>query len=207
MPGSLFSSRWDHWLDTHIGVKYSGKAYFTGFDDEVKTDLQSTCLTEAEEVTTMLLDNQIPVGKRFIQSDGDHYYSGYSGLSMALEFNTECHYGDDGATDVCTCVSQNSDTLAVEQFGGEYTTCGLVYDLEDGHSGLTGPWSSTGSDGGDDDDSGGSGGGGGGGGDDGEGLSGGGDDDDGEQPESLAARASKSEPLRNFINGIGFGRQ
>jgi len=35
----------------------------------------------------------LQVGKRFIQSDGDHYYTGYPGSSMTFEYNTECHYG------------------------------------------------------------------------------------------------------------------
>ena len=131
---------WDHWLDTHIGIKYSGDAFASSYDDTAKSELQDTCLDEAKEVNSMLLDNKIPVGKRFIQEDGDHYYSGYSGLTMAIEFNTECHYGDDGATDVCTCVSQNSDTYAVEH--DRYKTCGEIYELEDGHNSLTGPWSS-----------------------------------------------------------------
>jgi len=87
---------WDHWLDQHVGVKY----------DEVEG-----CYDKSEQVTSRLLSNDIPVGKRAITGDGDHYYTGYSGSSLSVEYNTEqCHFGI-GETDTCTCNKYNSNEL------------------------------------------------------------------------------------------------
>ena len=63
----------------------------------------------------MLLDNKIPVGKRSIEGDGDHYYAGFPSVAMTLEFNTECHYGE-GNTNICACMHANSDVLFLEKY-------------------------------------------------------------------------------------------
>lgn len=89
---------WDHWLDQHVGIKWKE-------DDG--------CYDHSKAVTSRMLDNDTPVGKRAINGDGDHYYVGYEGTSMSLEYNTEqCHYGV-GETDTCTCNHYNSNELGV----------------------------------------------------------------------------------------------
>lgn len=87
---------WDHWLDQHVGVKY--------YETE-------GCYDKSKAVTSRLLENDNAVGKRAIDGDGDHYYTGYDGSSMCIEYNTEqCHYGI-GETDTCTCNRYNSNEL------------------------------------------------------------------------------------------------
>merc|ERR1711918_264234 len=74
------------------------------------------CHSSAKQLNALLKSDEVPVGKRFIKNDGDHYYSAYPDLSMTVEYNTECHlasYGS-GDTDICTCVPMNSDLWAVE---------------------------------------------------------------------------------------------
>lgn len=131
---------WDHYLDQHIGIKYSGDSAVDSTDVVEADTMQDLCLTQATKMNERFLADKTWVGKRFIQTDGDHYYTGYSSSSMALEFNTECHYGQEGATDICTCVPQNSDTLALELYGTKYATCALIYEEEDGHTDTSGPW-------------------------------------------------------------------
>ena len=100
---------WDHWLDSHIGVKYGGA------DDALNaseiTQFNELCFKTGEELTATLVTDNIPVsvlfyplnmtrlspsgpciphrlctlcplfsqvGKRFVEVDGDHYYSGTS---------------------------------------------------------------------------------------------------------------------------------
>lgn len=100
---------WDHWLDQHVGLKWKQS---DGCHDKSKT------------ITSALLDKDIPVGKRAIDGDGDHYYSGYSGMSMCIEYNTEeCHFGI-GETDVCACSRENSNRL-----GSNYTSCDMFDDV------------------------------------------------------------------------------
>jgi hypothetical protein len=131
---------WDHYLDQHIGIKYSGDSAVSSTDTEEAASMQDLCLVQADKLNSHFLDQKTWVGKRFIETDGDHYYTGYASSSMALEFNTECHYGSEGATDICTCIPQNSDTLAIETYGSYYSTCDIIYEEEDGHTDLTGPW-------------------------------------------------------------------
>jgi len=131
---------WDHFLDQHIGIKYSGSSAVSSTDTEEATSMQDLCLVQAGKLNAKFLDEKTLVGKRFIQTDGDHYYTGYSSSSMALEFNTECHYGAEGATDICTCIPQNSDTLAIETYGATFSTCDTIYTEQDGHTDLSGPW-------------------------------------------------------------------
>jgi len=88
---------WDHWLDTHVGIKFKNT---TG------------CHDKAGEVNRYLLKDHIPTGKRAINKDGDHYYSGYPGVSMTMEYNTECHIMVNKSTDLCGCVHDNSNKLA-----------------------------------------------------------------------------------------------
>lgn len=113
--GSLRKDRWrnwDHWLDQHVGLKWKE---------------EYGCYDHSRAVTSYLLDANIPVGKRAIQQDGDHYYSGYSGSSMCIEYNTEsCHYGI-GETDVCGCNRENSNL--VEDLIGSDTLCDTYDDL------------------------------------------------------------------------------
>ena len=91
---------WDHFLDQHIGIKYA---------------MDAGCEAEAQVVNKMLLDNHVPVGKRSVAEDGDHYYAGYKQIPMTMEFNTECHTGE-GMTNICACVHANSDLLAMEKY-------------------------------------------------------------------------------------------
>ena len=91
---------WDHFLDQHIGIKYA---------------MDAGCEAEAQVVNKMLLDNHVPVGKRSVAEDGDHYYVGYKQIPMTMEFNTECHTGE-GMTNICACVHANSDLLAMEKY-------------------------------------------------------------------------------------------
>ena len=91
---------WDHFLDQHIGIKYAPS---------------DGCENQAQKVNKMLLDNKIPVGKRSIEGDGDHYYAGFPSVAMTLEFNTECHYGE-GNTNICACMHANSDVLFLEKY-------------------------------------------------------------------------------------------
>lgn len=90
---------WDHWLDFHFGIKY---------------DNSDTCLSKEVELNNALMVDQIPVGKRMVTFDGDHYYSGYPGLAMTIEYNTECHFGT-GTSDICTCSAMNSNFLAQDK--------------------------------------------------------------------------------------------
>merc|ERR1711998_387204 len=90
---------WDHWLDSHVGIKFKNT---TGCEDT------------AMKVNNYLLEGQIPTGKRAINHDGDHYYTGPSGISLSFEYNTECHVFVNKSTDICTCVHENSDKLAKE---------------------------------------------------------------------------------------------
>lgn len=98
----LWKDRWHHWdhfLDTHVGVKFKNS---TG------------CTDRSIYVNTELLNDEIPVGKRAINRDGDHYYSGYPGVAMTMEYNTECHIFVNKSTDICGCVHDNSYKLAEE---------------------------------------------------------------------------------------------
>ena len=141
---------WDHWLDQHVGIKYAGSSDAEALAgsvsdlDALKDELQATCLTMAKEVNEVLLDEKVWTGKRSILTDGDHYYTATAGNSLALEFNTECHYGEMGATDICTCVAENSDNLALEKYGAKFSTCGTIYEEEDGHADTKGPWTAEG---------------------------------------------------------------
>lgn len=138
---------WDHWLDMHIGVKYAGKSMTSWVtdanddDDTVTYDddelLQESCLLAGKQLNEYLIDEHIDAGKRFIQSDGDHYYCGFDGSSMTIEFNTECHYGNEGATDVCTCNVMNSDNLAMEKYDASVSSCVTIYEEQDGHDDTT----------------------------------------------------------------------
>lgn len=127
---------WDHFLDQHVGIKYTGKSALQDDASALATKEQDLCLVQAGKMNAKFLDEHTLVGKRFIQSDGDHYYTGYTSSSMALEFNTECHYGAAGTTDICTCDPQNSDTLAIDKFGdrSKYSMCDVIYVDQDGHS-------------------------------------------------------------------------
>lgn len=92
---------WDHFLDQHIGIKFA--------EDE-------GCEAKAQVVNQMLLDDKIPVGKRSVETDGDHYYAGYPRMSMTVEYNTDdCHFGD-GNTNICACLHSNSDVLFLEKY-------------------------------------------------------------------------------------------
>ena len=143
---------WDHWLDQHVGLKYAGTSHasllksppMSYTDDEITAydvTLQATCLTMATEMNEFLLDEKIWVGKRSLLTDGDHYYTAQAGNTLAVEFNTECHYGQEGTTDICTCVAENSDNYALEMYGTKYSTCVTIYEEEDGHTSADGPWS------------------------------------------------------------------
>ena len=68
------------------------------------------------QVTEVILDEHLLVGERFILADGDHYYVGFEGSSLSVEFNTECHYGDVGISDICTCVEMNSEDWAMAHY-------------------------------------------------------------------------------------------
>jgi hypothetical protein len=143
---------WDHWLDQHVGVMYGGTSMIEqyeqheGIDDNALTDKRSNdywkemdakCLEMSKEVTETLIDQKQLVGKREVLTDGDHYYVGYEGLSMTIEYNTECHYGQDGTTDLCTCVSTNSDRWALdhlESYDVRYQECAIILQTMDGAS-------------------------------------------------------------------------
>lgn len=134
---------WDHWLDQHIGIMYAGSSLITGDDDQYKEEMQAKCVVEDAALNAEFLNDRTFVGKRFIQDDGDHYYTGYASSSMALEFNTECHYGAKGTTDICMCNPQNSDYLALEEqslTGVTHEICDFIYEDQDGHASLHGPW-------------------------------------------------------------------
>lgn len=99
---NMWNDRWHHWdhfLDTHIGIKFKNS---TG------------CKDKAIQLNEYLLRDHIYVGKRSINMDGDHYYSGYPGVAMTMEYNTECHVFPNKSTDICACVHDNSDKLARE---------------------------------------------------------------------------------------------
>jgi hypothetical protein len=134
---------WNHWLDQHVGVKYAGSTLIMGDDDEFRSMMQASCVAQGAALNAEFLNDHTLVGKRFIQEDGDHYYTGYSSSSMAIEFNTECHYGAKGTSDICMCNPQNSDYLAVEEqtvTGVTYEKCDYIYENEDGHVSAEGPW-------------------------------------------------------------------
>jgi hypothetical protein len=153
---------WDHWLDQHIGIKYAGPSLIDQYErywdstrkllsdadkssesestDETdwKSNLHSKCLAMAKEVNEALLDEHMLTGKRFILADGDHYYTGVQGSSMCIEFNTECHYGQDGATDICTCDTMNSDLWALEHYDPsdvQYLECMKIAEMDGASSG------------------------------------------------------------------------
>jgi hypothetical protein len=151
---------WDHWLDQHIGIMYAGPTLIKEMesvdddgsssesessgddssseshdDAEWSANLHTTCIKMAQEVNEALLDEHLLVGKRFLIMDGDHYYAGLQGSSMAIEFNTECHYGQDGATDICTCDSMNSDLWALDHYDSsdvKYSECLIIRETMDG---------------------------------------------------------------------------
>lgn len=104
------------------------------------TALQATCLTMAAEVNDALLTAKSWVGKRTILADGDHYYTGYADATVAIEYNTECHYGQAGATDICTCVPENSDNWALAHDAVKFSSCAVIYENADGHADTSGPW-------------------------------------------------------------------
>lgn len=87
---------WDHWLDQHVGLKWTES---------------SGCHAKNQAVTERLLEDDEYVGKRAIHEDGDHFYVGYEGTAMCIEYNTECHHGK-GETNTCTCLKENSNELA-----------------------------------------------------------------------------------------------
>lgn len=87
---------WDHWLDQHVGFKWAES---------------SGCHAKNQAITERLLEDDEYVGKRAIQNDGDHFYVGYRGTAMSIEYNTECHHGE-GETNTCTCLKENSNQLA-----------------------------------------------------------------------------------------------
>jgi hypothetical protein len=91
---------WDHFLDQHVGIKYA------------RTD---GCENQAQTVNKMRIDDDIPVGKRSVEGDGDHYYAGYPKIAMTMEFNTECYHGD-GSTNICACMHANSDLLFLKEY-------------------------------------------------------------------------------------------
>uniref|UniRef100_A0A7S2RRD5 Uncharacterized protein n=1 Tax=Rhizochromulina marina TaxID=1034831 RepID=A0A7S2RRD5_9STRA len=103
---------WDHWLDAHVGIKYKSS---------------DGCVAKAIKLNKLLIDDDINVGKRLVTYDGDHYYSGYKGAFMALEFNTECHYGT--ASDLCGCTAMNNYFLAEEE-GTADELCEYVHYLD-----------------------------------------------------------------------------
>lgn len=107
---------WDHWLDQHMGIKW----YMDDPDD--------LCFDKNQDVTAMLLENHVTCGKRAIDGDGDHFYTGTPQSSMAIEFNTECN-NDFGAaeTNVCTCNRENSNELAF--FKGDTDSTGSIDDI------------------------------------------------------------------------------
>lgn len=133
---------WDHWLDQHVGVKYVGASRSGSVAGSALTadGLQATCLAMAGEVNDALLKSKAWVSKRTIQHDGDHYYTGYPDSAMAVEYNTECHYGQEGATDICTCVPENSDNWAMEHDSVKFSSCAVIYEEADGHPDTSGPW-------------------------------------------------------------------
>merc|ERR1711988_121417 len=76
---------WDHWLDQHVGLKWSG---------------EMGCHDQSKAVTSALLESDTLVGKR-AASDGDHFYSAYMGVPMTIEYNLEDCYNGVGETAVC----------------------------------------------------------------------------------------------------------
>lgn len=92
---------WDHWLDQHVGIKW------------YENDPTELCYDKNQDITRMLLENHITCGKRAVDHDGDHFYTGALDSSMALEYNTECNNDAYTAeTNVCTCNRENSNELA-----------------------------------------------------------------------------------------------
>jgi hypothetical protein len=104
---------------------------FDDGEDDSELELDAKCLEMAEEVTEVLLDEHLMVGKRSITTDGDHYYVGFEGNIMAVEFNTECHNALQGSTDICTCVETNSEEYAEANYNIKYSSC---YELHEGSS-------------------------------------------------------------------------
>ena len=93
--GSWFN--WDHWLDTHIGLKYQ--------------PVDPSCLTADAALRSALQSNGVPTAERKSLSHDQlttHYYTGYKG-TLAWEFNLQC--SDTSAPNVCTCDPDNNNKL------------------------------------------------------------------------------------------------
>ena len=102
--GSWFN--WDHWLDTHIGLKYQ--------------PVDPSCLTADAALRSVLQSNGVPTAERKSLSHDQlttHYYTGYKG-SLAWEYNVQCSSVDDSAPDVCACIASNNDLIFAEDAGG-----------------------------------------------------------------------------------------
>jgi len=124
--------------------RYVGASRATDAGNTINaTTLQSTCIDMASEVNDALLKSRAYVGKRSILADGDHYYTGYRASSMSVEYNTECHFGQAGDTDICTCVPQNSDNWALAHDSVKFSSCAVIYEDADGHDSTSGPWDTT----------------------------------------------------------------
>jgi len=122
-------------------IRYVGATHSTEAGNTINaTELQSTCIEMASEVNDALLKSRAYVGKRSILADGDHYYTGYRASSMSVEYNTECHYGQSGDTDICTCIPQNSDNWALAHDAVKFSSCAVIYEDADGHDDISGPW-------------------------------------------------------------------
>uniref|UniRef100_A0A7S2ANT5 Uncharacterized protein n=1 Tax=Octactis speculum TaxID=3111310 RepID=A0A7S2ANT5_9STRA len=86
---------WDHWLDQHIGIAWA------------ETE---GCTDKNKDITEALLAKDIYLGER--DAAGDHFYTAYEDVSMAVEYSTAtCSHGK-GVPNVCTCSKLNSNLLA-----------------------------------------------------------------------------------------------
>jgi hypothetical protein len=99
-----------------------------GENDELAIELDENCIVMAKEVTEVILDEHLLVGERFILADGDHYYVGFEGSSLSVEFNTECHYGNVGISDICTCVEMNSEDWAMAHYDAKFSSCYSLHE-------------------------------------------------------------------------------